>query len=1071
MRATFALLSILLLSGMAAVCAADGTPAQRDLLSSEKGLVELPRGQYDRLINASRQPAVEERPAPAPFALGKAKVEISVDHSGSRPAARVTVLLPVTVYEKQWILVPLLPPATAVESASAAGSPLQLLATGDGMAWSVRKPGTYEVKLVLRVDATLSAAGYSLAVPLPRASSSQLIAEVPGNGLDIAVIPAVGSRLSNRGGSTRVEATLPATRGVQISWARPRGQRGFTLSRARYQGRLSDRDGRADDAVRFTAELDVELYDNDVTLPLLPTGVALASITIDGTEVPILVQDGHFAVLARGRGNHRIKLGFEAAVQRGEGPPRLDLRLPPVPVSRFELTLPGDKEVTVAPAGSVRRRHQGDTTVATVQVPMSEQISFSWTDAVPANSDATAQLNASLFHILHAEEGVLYGHALVRFEVRRGSTAVLHLALPAGVQIDQVSGAGGAVADWRIEDGDDKQRRLNIYLDHRLDHELLLDLTYDLSLPRQGPFVAPLFTALEVERQRGMVALLSSKDLTLEPQAEVEATRVGENLLPAFVRDQLQKTVAHTFKYADMAPRMSLTTAVPERQEGRFDARVDTLISLGEVALEGAASIAIEVKSGRLDKLELELPAAVHLFNLSAPSLRHYEFAKASEDSSAPRRLAVEFTQEMEGEFRLELSYEQVLAEAKVSADPSGLDSANSSPDNGLLVPLVTVLGAEIEQGRLALEALSAVEVRPAASQGLSVLDIAELPRQLLLRTTNPILQAYKYVRAEPRPELRLAITRHRLLEVQEATIDQADYRTLYTRDGLAVTTARFTVRNSRKQFLRLRLPPGSRVWSVSVDGQPEKPAARDGENPEEVLIKILHSTRGFPVEVIFGTRYDRLGRRGSISGSLPFPDILVTRSRWQVLLPDTLHYREPSTNMDLLAGPQVVTAEDLRDSMEELARGAAQNLDALRLSVPNSGLRYTFDKLYANQGAEAGSGEASSRRGGWLGRSPNSAWFEIRYSRSESGTLGTQLSILGALLLWLSVGWWALADREKRHPAGCALLGLALLGVSLGPLAGTPGPALAGSALALAAAGYIAYRRRAIEDREDREE
>ena len=62
---------------------------------------------------------------------------------------------------------------------------------------------------------------------------------------------------------------------------------------------------------------------------------------------------------------------------------------------------------------------------------------------------------------------------------------------------------------------------------------------------------------------------------------------------------------------------------------------------------------------------------------------------------------------------------------------------------------------------------------------------------------------AYKYVRAEPAPQLDLAVTRHDVIDVQEATIDEATYTTLYTKDGLAVTTARFFVRNSREQFLR----------------------------------------------------------------------------------------------------------------------------------------------------------------------------------------------------------------------------------------------------------------------------
>ena len=61
-----------------------------------------------------------------------------------------------------------------------------------------------------------------------------------------------------------------------------------------------------------------------------------------------------------------------------------------------------------------------------------------------------------------------------------------------------------------------------------------------------------------VGRQRGMVALLSSSDLTLDPTDEGDTTRVGENQLPSFVRDEIERTIAHTFKYADTPPTMAV---------------------------------------------------------------------------------------------------------------------------------------------------------------------------------------------------------------------------------------------------------------------------------------------------------------------------------------------------------------------------------------------------------------------------------------------------------------------------------------------------------------------------------
>ena len=295
-----------------------------------------------------------------------------------------------------------------------------------------------------------------------------------------------------------------------------------------------------------------------------------------------------------------------------------------------------------------------------------------------------------------------------------------------------------------------------------------------------------------------MLALLASKELTLNPdeQSERNLTRVGENQLPNFVREAVDKTIAHTYKYLEDEPKLLVVAAPPERKQGKFDAQVDTLVSLGDVTLRGAATIEINVKSGSLEALDLRLPSGVNVLGLTAPSLRTHSVKEGA--AAGEQSIDVQFTQQMEGQFRIEVSYEKITSESEAK----------------LPVPALHVTGAEVEQGRIAVEALSAVEVGEQRREHLSPLDPSELPQQLVLKTTNPILRAYKYVQVEPPFALALQVTRHKEVDVQNAAIDDAHYQTLYTRDGLSVTTAHFTVRNSREQFLKVRLPKGSKVWS-----------------------------------------------------------------------------------------------------------------------------------------------------------------------------------------------------------------------------------------------------------------
>lgn len=974
--------------------------------AGEAGHVQIPVEVYNSLVAHG---TASTRPAPAGYALGNARVTVVVKEDGARGSAQVHAELTIEVLEDQWVLVPVLPAGTAVDSATVGGAPVQLVASPAGLAWATNRKGSYALSLAYRVDAQRSPGGFALPLPVPQAPSLALSATLPGTGLDVTVIPAAGTRVTASGGATRVEATVPATGAVQLSWRTP-SLRGHSLSRAHYTGRLEGEN------VTWTAELGVEVFsDETASVGLLPRGVTLSVLSVDGKQSPVLVEGDRFATLVKGVGSHTVRLGFQTPVVRGEGPPHVELQVPPVPISRFDLTLPGRKELKAAPGGSVTLRETGGATVATVYSPLADRVSLAWSEAVPEAVKAEVRANASIFHVAYAEEGVLYVHARVQYEVARGATNRIQLLVPAGAQLNRIESPSGAVADWRLGPATAGRRVATVFLDRELTGELLLDVYYDRALGAPGEDLdLPLLSAPDAQRQRGMLALLATPDLTLDPRDESVATRVGENQLPPFVRETIDKTVAHTFKYADEPKRFPVRARTPDPVAARFDAQVDTLVSLGEAAVTAAASAQVQVKSGKLGSLQIELPKDVNLLSLTGPSIRSQHAAVAD----GVLLVDVSFTQELEGEFRLELRYERLLPEAQAESRAEA--------------PTLRVRGAEVEQGRIAVEALSAVEVRPASAEQLTAVDVSELPRQLVLRTTNPILMAYKYLHAEPRHRLVLGLNRHRLAGVQEAVIDRAEYRTLYTRDGLQVTTAELRVRNSRKQFLRLQLPKGAEVWSVFVDGRPEKPAMSDEKGQQRtVLIKIVNSTAGFPVQVVYGVQGPRFGSFGSARGALPRPDVLVTRTRWDVYVPAGLRYAAPSSNLDVVGSGGAVGRDEMARMLggAEAGDGKPQILDPLRIAVPTSGIHFAFEKLYANQ-------------------ADRDAWIALPYASTASTLLGRLTSSLGALAFWLGLALFLRA--HSRLPIVPSRVSLAILAAGLTTVLVSTGLLHVGSGAAL---------------------
>jgi hypothetical protein len=315
-------------------------------------------------------------------------------------------------------------------------------------------------------------------------------------------------------------------------------------------------------------------------------------------------------------------------------------------------------------------------------------------------------------------------------------------------------------------------------------------------------------------------------------------------------------------------------------------------------------------------------------------------------------------------------------------------------------------------------------------------------------------------VHTDPPYELALQITRHPEVTVQSASIDQAHYQTLFTQDGLAVTTARFTVRNNRKQFLRVRLPEGAQVWSATVAGRPEKPAisatpsdASGGTERPEILIKVINSIDGFPVELVYATPLPEMGGLGRVRAHLPQPDMIVTATRWDVFLPESFRYGSPDTNMNLAAIAEVVTPEMLRKKLEGFDESvlAQQPNHPLRIEVPTAGVHFGFEKLYANQGDQA-------------------AAFSIPYSSPAGARLGQILALFGGLLFWggIAFGFAKLPAKIARAGFAAAAAGISIAIGSISYFGTNPMPVAVVSVLMLTAllarAAATQWKRSSVE-------
>ncbi len=930
------------------------------------GQVSLPLSQYQHLIEQANQ---QIKPVPSNAALGESILNIVFNDRDGRVTATVHAEVSVETFADDWALVELLQPGAALESASVNGEPVQLVQRADGLYWLADKKQRVTIRLTYHADAHFSDRAYITSLPIPQAAATRFELSIPQTHIDVSVSPTANLQKTDNGGATQLRGTVSSSPAMMVTW-RVAQDTPYTLSRADYQGEIKD------EAIAWHSTIAAELLvDTEVTVPLVSTATTLVEVLVDDEPAMVFDEDGRFAVRIAGPGKHEIVFAFQSPITYPEGVPSTTFDIPPVPVSKFELKLPGEKLVQVSPAANVEVTQANGHTQAVFFTRLSNHLALNWMEAIPQDVAVERRANAGIYQAVHAEEGVLYGMAAIQYEITRGDANSLDFLIPASAQVNRITAPSAAIADWIVMDNEDTAKdHVRVFLNRAVKGEFTLFIDFEQLLDSDstntngdGDIDVPILRALNVTRQNGMIALLSGPELALVPKGHPEMVEVGENQLPAFFRNQLSQAVSHTYKYHNGEAELTANTVTPERRRGKFNAQIDTLISIGEVTLKGLVSVENDVKSGSLLDLSLSLPADVNVLSVSGPSIRTHTITFDGD----VQRIDIEFTQEMEGQFQVELNYERIM-----------LDSAAE-----ITVPQIAVADADVEHGRIAIEALSVLEVQASLVEQLSSLEINELPKRLLLKTTNPILLAYKYVKTDKPFALDLRITRHEEIDVQVAAIDSANYETLYTLDGLAVTRAQYSVRNSRRQFLRLTLPENSTIWSVFVNGHAQKPAFASGEDggPREILVKMVNSASAFPVELVYATQASSMGTYGKVSGHLPRPDMIVTHTNWDVYVPPSPQYSKPRSNMNILSSQ---ISASLRKASVDLLRATANTIvsgEPLKIALPTQGLRYQFNKLYANQSAD-------------------DAEFSIRYVNRSATVLGFWLSMLAVVLCWAGI-------------------------------------------------------------------
>jgi hypothetical protein len=338
-----------------------------------------------------------------------------------------------------------------------------------------------------------------------------------------------------------------------------------------------------------------------------------------------------------------------------------------------------------------------------------------------------------------------------------------------------------------------------------------------------------------------------------------------------------------------------------EKLPPKIYADISHLISIEDNALKTNTTVNYNILHSEIENVTVALDDNVNILNVYGDGLGEWQEIKKDD----ARMILIPFTYGKKGNTSISL-----VTEIPLSAE--GLDT----PFTG-----IRTMGTIRESGNIGIELNTSAEVLVTENRGLERIAVQTLPPELINRSAKPLIDGFKYSK---HPYLLLLdITKHKKIGVPTAAVYSANVVTLFTEDGKIVHSIEYNIKNSAKQFLEIKLPEKSEVWSVFVNYNPVESSLNDDG---KLLIPLIRSNSlndsydTFPVEVIFATTEKGFGFLGSKGSLLPGVDLLTSQIMWSVYLPNdykylyfssTLEKEEMIRGINIFGGRRVYDEED----------------------------------------------------------------------------------------------------------------------------------------------------------------
>ncbi len=407
------------------------------------------------------------------------------------------------------------------------------------------------------------------------------------------------------------------------------------------------------------------------------------------------------------------------------------------------------------------------------------------------------ELSVSELLVYHLGETETAIDAEFELDIREAPVREVLIRVPKGYAVARVVAAG--LSDYFLREPADQpgaELRL-VYGQPIADRQVI-----QLRLERNGALGLPVWTLPRVEvvktkSTRGHLGVSADAGFRLTPDRTVGLSDIATGFFPRKVAG-----IQAAFRLTEPTWEAALRV---ERLPQSMQADVFHLFSIGEGIAYGSSTMNLFISGAPVSTFQVALSDEYFNVEFNGKDLRNHW-------QKTTNGYVVTLNTPVSGAYTLLVTYERPF---KAQGDTLTFTGAR-------------LLEAQVEQGHTLVVSAYQFQVKPVnLSPGLLALETAEVPSEYRLFFDAPILAAYRYT---ARPfNLQLTLSPLQQGETLGLVVDRASLTTRISKDGEILTNARYFVKNRGNSHLRLALPVGTTLWSVTVNGLTVVPV-KDGD-------------------------------------------------------------------------------------------------------------------------------------------------------------------------------------------------------------------------------------------------